>query len=1813
MTRSLFAVLIAFLIVPLFAAAQESPIPERRSIVSENRDYYGGDIRSIFDTTLDLCEQAALSDRNINAYTFNDNKGACFLKRDIESEVFFEGAVSAKLVNVRPEIVRRGAIQAGRLDFLPEGFLPEATRQARLFGRDYPVNGRTVDELVREVSLAEKRGDVNGAYWAQAALLNITDDPQDWLKLGRLAVKYKTDNKDTLRWIATNAAINAFLRTDDPAVESAALVLLAQMLEARGYGQVAIPTLRLAQEIAPDDRIAAALDRVVGLFGFRVLEDQIDADAAAPRYCVYLSEELQQNGLDYAPYVRVDGAGSLPVEVDGAQLCVEGLQHGQRYRMTLRAGLPAASGEKLAAPVELQFYVRDRSPSVRFVGQNYVLPKSVDAAIPLVVVNTDLVELKIFRVGDRNLLRVIQEGLFGTQLEDYYERTLRNQLGEQVWEGVGDVASTLNEDTTTVLPVGDALTQMEPGVYAMTARVPGEGEDWDPAATQWFIVTDLGIETLTGNDGLHVFLRGLSDAGARAGVTVTLIDAKNDVLGTAETDADGYVRFAPGLVRGQGSAAPAMLTAQLGDDFAFIDLGRPALDLSDRGVTGRASPPPIDVFLTTERGAYRPGETVYATILTRDAQAAAIADMPVTVVVTRPDGVEHTRVVVPDMGAGGRMYALPLSSNAQRGAWRLKVYGDPDSPALATQAFLVEDFLPERIDFDLTLPEGPITLDNVPDLRIDASYLYGAPAAGLDIEVDTVLRAVAGLPDYPGYRFGLQDEWFEPWYDSLGGAYTTDENGVAVVPLPLGPAEPTTRVLEVQTTVRLLDTGGRPVERSITRPIMPDTPRIGVKPLFDGVVDEGGSARFEVIAADASGRIAMPEIGWTLSKVETHYQWYDLDGYWDYEPVTRRIRVASGDVAAGTDMTALIEGSVDWGRYELKLFDKGGSGAVSSVAFYAGWYGAGAGSDTPDLLEVGLDKGRYAVGDVAELRLNARYAGKVLVRVESDRLISMQAIDVAAGESVVSLPVGEDWGAGAYVVATLIRPMDVEAKRNPARAIGLSYAPVDPGDRVLSAQFTTPDEMEPRGVFTASLQVDGIKAGQTVYATIAAVDVGILNLTGFAAPTAADYYFGQRRLGMEIRDVYGQLIDGLSGARGALRSGGDAGMARRNAPPPTEKLVAFFAGPLQADENGVISADFNMPAFNGTVRLMAVVWSGESVGQANKDVLVRDPVVVTATPPRFLAPGDRTSVQIELAHAFGPSGKMELEVSGSGALVLPEGRVRRTVTLGDKGRARISVPVLASDTGSGSLTVTLTTPDGRRLSKTQVVPVRINDPEVARTTRLTLPPDGTITLDASVLADMVAGTGSATLAVGPIARFDVPGLLQALDRYPYGCTEQLTSRAMPLLYFAEVSDAMGLSVSDSVDERIATAITGILANQSSRGSFGLWRPDEGDLWLDAYASDFLSRARAAGYDMPEQAFRAALDNLRNQVNYARDFENAGEGLAYALMVLAREKYASVGDLRYYADEKATDFATPMAMAQIGAALAYYGDQQRADRMFALAAASVRDPQSDDDGWRDDYGSYLRDTAAVLALAAEAGSDAVNVDRLARAVTRNQSGYRSTQEQVWTLLAAKALITQDNGGAVTINGTPAGGPVVRGISGDDDTATVIRNTGTRDVEAVLTTLGVPRFAEPAGGNGYRITRRYFTLEGEEISPDAILQNDRLVVVLQVTPERRIDARLMVNDPLPAGLEIDNPNLLRAGDVSALDWLKLDNVAVNTEFREDRFLAAVDWGGQGSFTLGYIVRAVFAGTFRQPAASVEDMYRPTYRAHTDTGTVTILPAR
>ncbi|THD85745.1 alpha-2-macroglobulin family protein [Aliigemmobacter aestuarii] len=1795
--------------VPGLLVAQDSLIPDRRFAISRDADLPGGDIATIFDTTQDACERACLTNPRCTAFTFNTRNGSCFPKADPGAEAFYQGAISGRVLTAAPGDADRARLRASDLGFLGQGDLRQAHDLARDLGKLHATGVWSAEDLLKGAAEAEAQGNAARAMALTGAAVNLADAPDLWGEYARrllLLADRDQQNRRAYNERAATAAINGYLRADNPALRHTLLVHLGDAMERIGRGRDTVGALRLAQSLQPRDDTAAALEDAIGKYGFRIVQHDVQSDSARPRLCAQFSEDLATSGVDYAPFVQLP-APDLAVEVDGTrQLCIVGLAHGQRPAVTFREGLPAADGQTLAKSVQITAYVRDRSPAVRFPGRGYVLPRTGSASVPVETVNVTRLELELYRVSDRNLMRSLQEEYFGYPMAEWQEGGFRSQVGERLWQGVAEVPQEVNRDTTTRLPMDEALAGLSAGIYALRAAIPGADPYQTPAAWQWFVVSDLGMTAMSGNDGLHVFVRALGTAEAKAGITVELVNRANAVLGTVTTDDQGYARFDAGLTRGTGGAAPGMIIAREGEaDVAFLSLTEPEFDLSDRGVEGREAAPPVDVFLTTERGAYRAGETVYVTALARDGQGQAIKGLPLTWIVKRPDGVEYARAAVNDWN-GGYVYSHLIAGSAPRGVWKTELYADLDARPLASRTFLVEDFLPERIDFDLTLPDTPLRPGDAALLTVEARYLFGAPGADLSVEGEVILRAAQELPGFPGYVFGRHDNPLSPQYQSLEGGARTDAEGRATLSAALPDVAQPDRPLEAAVRVRVAEGSGRPVEREVTRALAPATAMIGIRPMFDGVVPEGAEARFSVIGIGPDAAPLPMKVKWRLTRIETDYQWYSSYGNWNWEPVTTRTPVSEGEADLGATPLE-IAAPVTWGEYELAVERVGGGVAESSTTFYAGWYGVADASSTPDTLEVSLDKPAYAPGDTARLRVVPRAAGVALVTVLSDRLIDMRTVEVAEGENLIGLPVTADWGTGVYVTASVLRPMDVAAGRNPARALGLAHAAIDPGARQLRAAVEAPAEAAPRGPLEVAVRVDGVAAGETAHVTVAAVDVGILNLTRFASPDPSAHYFGQRKLGMGLRDVYGRLIDGLNGAAGVVRSGGDAGaQARLQSDPPTEELVAYFSGPIEVGADGLARASFDLPAFNGTVRVMAVAWSDTGVGQAEADVLVRDPVVVTASVPRFMAPGDESRMLLEIVHATGPTGRMGLDVTANG---LSLGAVPSGFDLGEKAKATFAVPLMAGAAGDATVRVALTTPDGRQLVKDLVVPVRRNDPEVMRVSRFDLAPGQEFTLDQAVFDGLVAGSGKATMAVGPLARLNAPGLLAALDRYPYGCTEQMTSRALPLLYFGEVAQVMGLQGADDIDGRIREAITEILQNQTAEGAFGLWGPSSGDMWLDAFVTDFLSRARARGFDVPDRAFRQALDNLRNQVNYTADFDEGGESLAYALMVLAREGAAAVGDLRYYADVKGDAFATPLAQAQLGAALASYGDPARADAMFRRAAGRLQaeaGPEREQI-FRADFGTRWRDAAAVLALAVESGSQAVDRESLTDRIAA-QGGQLSTQEATWALMAANALIDRPGADGITIDGAPATGPLVRVLDAGGAAQSVV-NGSAAATTITLTTYGVPEVPEAAGGTAYAITRSHYTMDGQPASLDGVKVGTRLVAVVEIVPFGRGEARLIVADPLPAGFEIDNPNLLRGGDTSALEWLSTEENVTHAEFRQDRFLAALDRFGNEPFRLAYVIRAVSPGTFHHPAATVEDMYRPDHRGRSEAGRVTI----
>ncbi len=1676
--------------------------------------------------------------------------------------------------------------------------------------------------LRRDADLAFARNDFRtGMQLLGQLVASGPDDASNWLRLARaLQAIRSTDSRERTMLLerAGTAAYAAYRRTKDSAEEAEALLIIGRTYNERKLWRPALDAMRLSLELREVADVRQQYEKLRQEWGFRLLDYTVDADAASPRVCFQFSETLPGKRTDFSPFVAVAGQDKPAISVDDKQLCVEGLKHGERYGVSLRAGLPSTVVETLAVSSEFNVYVRDRKPFVRFTGKAYVLPKTGQRGIPLVSVNTNSVVVDIYRIGDRNLIGTVLGNDFQRSLSPYEIEQLESERGVKVWSGKLATESTLNADITTAFPVDQAVGAMQPGVYAMIAQPDGPraSDDYGQLATQWFIVSDLGLSAYSGNDGIHAFVHSLAGAEPKTPVDVRLLSRSNEILATRKTDPSGHAIFEAGLARGEGGMSPALLVAaDPSGDYAFLNLKGPAFDLTDRGVAGRAVPAGLDAFVYTERGVYRSGETVQVTALLRDAQGQAALGVPLTLLVERPDGVEYRRVAVVDQGVGGRSLAVPITASASTGTWRVKAFTDPKRPPVGETSFMVEDYVPDRLEFSIATSEPRLQRAAPTEVSVEGKYLYGAPASALDLEGEVNIAVAKERPGFAGYRFGLADEDPVSAREELSDLPATDETGKAKFPVTLEKLPDSTRPLEATIVIRMAEAGGRAIERKLTLPVQASGPMIGVKPLFSGSLGEGEMANFDVVLVGTDGA-TVPRQGlrYELLKVETRYQYYRREGSWDYEPIKSTKRMADGELNIAQDKPGRISLPVQYGRYRLEISTGDAGGPLTSVTFDSGYY-ADASADTPDVLEMALDKPEYRAGDTMNVAVTARMAGRVTLDVYGDRLLSSTAVEVKPGATRIPVTIGADWGSGAYAIATLRRPLDAQAQRMPGRAIGLQWFSIDRKAKTLALEMPLPALQRPNAPMRLPIKVAGLNPGEEARVVVAAVDVGILNLTNYKAPAPDDYYLGQRRLTAEVRDLYGQLIDGMQGTRGQIRTGGDAGGAELSGSPPVQKPLSLYSGLVTVGADGIANVSFDIPAFNGTVRVMAVAWSKDKVGKAVGEVIIRDPVVLTATLPRFLLVGDNGSMNLELDNVEGQPGDYRIAVSPEGGVAIGE-RASQTVRLNAKQRVSVSMPLNPSRVGDTQVNVRISGPGNFLIERAFALNVK---PATQVLVRRTVKPIGkgeSLTLSPDLFTDLVPGSGGVALSVGASVALDAATLLKALDRYPHGCSEQIASRALPLLYVNELASEAQLALDTAIDQRIREAIERLLARQGSNGSFGLWGVGGEDTWLDSYVTDFLTRARERGFAIPDVAFKLAVDHLRNSVNTAPDVsKDGGRDLAYALYVLARNGLAPIGDLRYVADTKLGDIATPIAKAQIAAALGLLGDRTRAERVYNAALQSIAPQPKFELFSRADYGSTLRDAAALVSLASEGNAPrptimgAVQRIEAARGVTT----FTSTQENAWLVLAARAMSKETSGLSMDVNGEAKKAALYRNArAADIETAPLkVTNTGDTTLQAVVSVSGAPIVPEPPAEKGFKIERLYYTLDGEAADPSKTKQNQRFAVALKVTESTPQYGKVIVADYLPAGFEIDNPRLVSSGDTGTLNWIEDAVEPVYSEFRDDRFTAAFDRhaGDKPVFAVAYVVRAVSPGNYVLPQAYVEDMYRPERFGRTATGKIEI----
>lgn len=1534
-----------------------------------------------------------------------------------------------------------------------------------------------------------------------------------------------------------------------------------------------------------------------------------DAGRDLPEACLVFSADLDASGaVRYADYLGLPKGAQAGVRVTGARLCLSGLGFGTTWTVTLKQGLPAADGAKLPADTEVQVDFGDRPQRVSFPG-GFVLPRDTADGLPVTTVNVDRLALSVYRVGDRLLARMRQDFVDDRTMYAYrLEWMIREDLAP-VWSGEMPVSGPRNDAVTSLFPLSAAIAKAEPGAYLVVARIPGADDDERPAATQWVVRSDLGLAALTGADGLTLAARSLASAKPVSGVRLTLIARNNEELAAATTDAAGVAHFDPGLLRGDGGLAPAMAMAYAADgDFNFLDLRRPDFDLSDRGVSGRTPPRGADAFLYADRGIYRPGETVHLAALLRDETAHALTGRTLVLKAIKPDGREYRRFVAADAGGGGATLDLALPTAAPRGGWSVTAHADPEGAAIGRVAFEVQDFVPQRLALDLGEAPARLAPGAAIDLPLAARFLYGAPAAGLTGEGEVAVSPdPAPFPAFSGYRWGRADETFSGVRGDLAVA-TTDAEGKSRAAGQVPQVARTTLPLRAEIGVAIHEPGGRSTSARIDVPVRPLPLYFGVRPGFDDGVKEGAEATFEVIAVDAAGDPRAAEAEWRIFRDASTWQWYRSGSQWRYERIAREVPVASGRVAIAADAPARIAHAVSWGRYRLEVRDPA-SGAATSVPFTGGWWGSTS-ADRPDRLKLAADRQGYAAGETARLRIESDAAGEAQLVIANERVHEVRNLSIPAGGGEISVTMKPEWGAGAYALVTLYRPLADDLGHAPVRAVGVAWLGLDPAARTLGITLGAPERTEPRRAIEVPVEVRG--ATGAAFVTLAAVDQGILQLTRFATPDPAAHYLGKRRLGVGVRDDYGRLIRGL-GAAGD-DAGGDAFGGKGLDVVPT-RSVALFSGLVALSPEGRARIPLEIPDFQGELRLMAVAFDAARVGAAEARLTVRDPVVAEVILPRFLSPGDRALATVNLHNVSGAPGDYRVRVAASGAVAAAE--AGRNVSLAAGVRQDFTVPLEAASGGVGAVRLAVDGPEGFHVERDWPIQVRAAQlPQTVETTAA-MAPGETARLDAGLLDGFVPGTAHAAASLSRWPGLDVPGLLRWLDRYPFGCLEQTVSRAMPLLDFNDVALLAGGDADRGIDARVQEAIERVAAMQAESGGFRMWGAwgEEAHPWLSAFAMDFLTRAADKGYDVPAATLDLGRRRLAAIAGDGRPEKAEADARAYAALVLARRGFANPADLRYLADERPP--RAPLALAQLGAALDAAGERARAKAAFAAARKGFDAPKAPGQP----YGGRLRDTFAAAAALAESGRAAEVPELIARARGFDTRADRTTtQEKVWMLRFA-AEIARDGGRlAAEADGHPlAGDPAMLPLPPERLAAGVtLKNAGAGEIFRTVSVEGVPAAILPPVQEGLALFKTVHRADGRPADLAAVRRNDRLVVVVQGEISADRHDTFAVLDLLPAGWEIEA--VLRNGQ-PGYDWLGALAEPRLQEARDDRFVAALDmpWDGlrdtrgraSGDFRLAYVVRAVTPGDFALPAAAAENMYAPAIRARTEMGRLGIAP--
>ena len=1577
---------------------------------------------------------------------------------------------------------------------------------------------------------------------------------------------------------------------------------------------------------------------------FKITTVTTDYDDDNPIIRIQTSQSLFDAKVQ--PFVSVQPQPkNFSVEALETGIIVRGaFQPDSAYQLTVSKNLRGLFGGELGGDYVQTVNFGTLVPAIKFTETKAMYLSTQGAKnIGVKISNVGKIEVVVEKIYENNILAYNRnggktyDGEYDESTSEYnsWEDYMRvDDFGDPVFRKVIDTRTLPKSNGAYLLNLDFQDKLSGKGLYIV--RVISTDQRW-LRDSRMIAVSDIGLIAKMSADAMFVVANSLKTAEPLASVEIRIISRHNQIIAKGETNKDGVVKLANLRGTTPGSA-PAIITATANGETTYLLLNDTRVETSRYDVGGlEENASGLQAFIYGDRDMYRPGETVRFNVVLRTTDWSPAAKQPVKIKIILPTGKEYTvlKRTLNDEGAVESSLAMPAS--AMTGSYAIEVYTMNDV-LLASQRFNIEEFLPDRISVNMALSAELARPGTSLRIMATALNLFGPPAANRNYTAEVYLkRRLFTAKGFEKYNFALQS----------GGSRSTryGEDNVEAAPM-----EPLTRqgvtsaegtlaeevgipanyrdigLLQGSAFVSVFDENGRLVVRM--KPFTVPTQEVffGIQSI-DRYQTTRQSLQIPLIAVEASGGKALNNVQASVRVIR--HNWVTVlerDPYntarYRYVSQKQEITELERTMSVSGAATSLAFTPRTSGEYEIRVAKPGVSSYVSEFFYAYGWGDTQASSfevSKEGEITIESEKTTHQSGETAKLLFKTPFVGKLLVTVERGGVLDYYTLPTDQKSAKLELKIKDEYTPNIYVAATLIKPLD-DGAMPLTIAYGYHALKVEKSGTKLPVSISVAEQSRSKMKQTITVQTGESDAELTV----AVVDEGILQLKNFQTPDPYGYFYQKRALQVLSHSVYPLLFPDV---RPKSSSAGDAALANRINPFSNKrvKLVALWSGLVKAN-GGKFTYTIDVPEFSGALRVMAVAYKGNKFGSAEKTMRVADPIVISSGLPRFLSPGDEALVPVTLTNTTGREASAQVQVWGEGAVGVSEGN--QSVSLPPNSEKRVLVKVGTRGSGTGAVTVQVSAL-GEKFSEKTDMTVRPVAGLVKYSGSGALKAGETQSF--ALAGNFMQGTARGRLVVSksPIAQFTKN--LSYVLQYPYGCVEQTVSSAFPQIYAGDLAKSLNQSLAQGggtaqASANIQEAIRKLASMQLYNGSLSYWQGGTEESWFGtAYGAHFLAEAQKAGYEVNDQLLSRLQGYLskkakeRNYESYGY-YDRAGQyrtkfipakTIFYSLYVLALANKPDVATMNFYKanrDSLALDSRYLLATA-------YFLAGDKAGYRSVLPKAF--DGEKAVNSFSGSYYSYVRDEAISLSALMDVEPESPQIGIMTKHLSEQlkTARYLSTQENGMALVAlgkiAKRAAASDVKAVIS-----SGGQKIADFTGADvvlmaqDLAgkqVSVAASGTGTLYYFWDTQGLSADGSFAQEDSFlQVRRTFLTRSGQPLNPEAIIQNDLVVVKISLaSTNKAVVDNVVITDMLPAGLEIENP---RVGAVAELAWIKDNHEPDYLDIRDDR----INFFTRAEGTVHhyyYLARAVSRGSFRLGPVSADAMYNGEYHSYNGAGTVRI----